>query len=58
MIENTTKAKYIQIPSKSQGRNPKMEKVFDIRERIFNFSQRILDISEILSNLDFVVLVA
>ncbi len=49
MSENTTKAKIIQIPSKSQGKNPKREreKVFDIRERIFNFSQRILDISEI-----------
>ncbi len=40
--------KYYQIPSKSQSPNPNEEKVriYDIRERTFMFSQRILEIAE------------
>ena len=40
--------KYYQIPSKSQLQNPKTreEKVYDIRERVFNFAQRVLEIAE------------
>jgi four helix bundle protein len=40
------KSKYYQIPSKSQIKNPKKDKVYDIRERIFRYSQRILDIAD------------
>jgi four helix bundle protein len=40
--------KYYQIPSKSQLPNPKTEeeKIYDIRERVFCFAQRILEIAE------------
>jgi len=40
--------KYYQIPSKSQLSNPKtMEaKIYDIRERVFSFAQRVLEIAE------------
>ncbi len=40
------KSKYYQIQSKSQIQNSKKEKVYNIRERVFKFSQRILDISD------------
>jgi four helix bundle protein len=38
---------YYQTPSKSQSPNPK-EKVYDIRERVFKFAQRILDVGDML----------
>jgi four helix bundle protein len=40
--------KYYQIPSKSKNLNPKKgeEKIYDIRERVFRFAQRVLEISE------------
>ena len=53
MIKNTTKAEYYQRRSKSQVRKSKGEKVYDIRERILRFSQRILDISEIFPKTEF-----
>lgn len=44
-----TNIQYYKIPSKSQIPNSN-EKVYDIRERVFQFAQRILDIGEILPN--------
>lgn len=38
--------KYYQPPSKTQLPNPKEEKIYDIRERVFSFAQRILEIAE------------
>ena len=38
--------KYYQTPSKSQLPNSKEEKIYDIRERVFSFAQRILEIAE------------
>jgi four helix bundle protein len=40
------KSKYYQIQSKSKIQNPKSERVYDIRERIFRYGQRILDIAD------------
>jgi len=39
---------YYQIPSKSKNLNPKKgeEKIYDIRERVFRFAQRVLEIAE------------
>jgi len=39
---------YYQIPSKSQLPNPKTTeaKIYDIRERVFSFAQRVLEIAE------------
>lgn len=38
--------KYYQIPSKPQFSNPKKEKIYDIRERVFSFAKRVLEITE------------
>ena len=40
------KFKYYQTQSKSKIPNPKGERVYDIRERIFRYDQRILDIAD------------
>ncbi|MBE0516988.1 MAG: four helix bundle protein, partial [Methanophagales archaeon] len=42
--------KYYQIPSKSQPPNSKTkeEKIYNIRERVFCFAQRVLEIAEML----------
>ena len=42
------KSKYYQTQSKSQYQNPKGDKVYDLRERIFNYANRTLEIAEIL----------
>ena len=44
------KSKYYQIPMKTQILNPSKGKVFDIRERTFYFSKRILEIAERIPN--------
>ena len=42
------KSKYYQTPSKSQIPKSKKDKIFDIRERTFQFGLRVLDIAEML----------
>jgi len=44
------KSKYYQIPNKSQIPNRNEEKIYDIRERLFRFAGRILEITEMLPN--------
>jgi hypothetical protein len=48
MMNVNPKFQYYQIPNRSQIPNPKPTKVYDLRERTFQFSLRIIEIAEIL----------
>jgi len=44
------KSKYYQAPSKSQTPGTNRNKIYDIRERLFRFAERILEIAEMFPN--------